>query len=87
MRRAITKDQLDELTRAYRLFFSSREGLTILSDLMKFCSFRAPIAGEKDEGKRQVFLHILEHSQLTDEQLIALYAGRMMMTPTERQND
>lgn len=73
--------------RAYRLFFNSAEGLAVAKDLMRFCRFRSAIASEKEEGMRQVFLRILEMSQLTDEQLIQLYAGRMMMKPTEPQNE
>jgi hypothetical protein len=76
----------EDLVRAYRLFFNSPDGLAVTRDLMAFCKFRSPIASEKEEGMRQVFLHILEYSQLTDEQLIALYAGRMMMR-TEPQDE
>lgn len=74
-------DQSADLARAYRLFFNSPDGLAVAKDLMKFCRFRSEAKDDVDEGKRRVFLHILELSQLTDEQLIELYAGRMMITP------
>ncbi len=76
-----------DLVRAYRLFFSSPDGMAVANDLMKFCKFRSPIASEKEEGMRQVFLRILQFSQLSDEQLFALFAGRMMFKPTEPQNE
>lgn len=66
-----------DLTRAYRLFFNAPDGAAILQDLMRFCNFRKEVSSDIDEGKRRVFLRILEMSQLTDEQLVALYAGRM----------
>ena len=72
-----------DLVRAYRLFFNSPDGMAVARDLMKFCKFRSPIASEKEEGMRQVFLRILSLSQLSDEQLFALFAGRMTFTPTE----
>jgi len=76
-----------DLVRAYRLFFSSPDGMAVAMDLMKFCKFRSPIASEKEEGMRQVFLRVLQFSQLSDEQLIVLFAGRMTFTPTEPQNE
>lgn len=82
----ISDESLDVI-RAYRLFFSAPDGLAVAKDLMKFCKFRSPIASEREEGMRQVFLRILEMSQLSDEQLIQLYAGRMMIQPTEPQDE
>lgn len=75
--------QEQDLVRAYRLFFNSTDGMAVAMDLMKFCKFRSPIASEKEEGMRQVFLRILQYSQLSDEQLFHLFAGRMMIKPTE----
>lgn len=76
-----------DLVRAYRLFFNSPDGLAVAMDLMKFCRFRSPIASDQEEGMRRVFLRILQFSQLSDEQLFALFAGRMTFTPTEPQNE
>jgi len=77
------RDEDQDLVRAYRLFFSSADGMAVAMDLMKFCKFRSEISSEKEEGMRQVFLRILRLSQLSDEQLFSLFAGRMMITPTE----
>ncbi|WP_316176254.1 hypothetical protein [Bradyrhizobium sp. SZCCHNRI1073] len=76
-----------DLIQAYRLFFNSPAGLAVISDLMKFCKFRAPISDAKEEGMRQVFLRILQLSQLSDEQLIMLYAGRMIINQPEPQDE
>lgn len=76
-----------DLIRAYRVFFNSPEGLAVAKDLMKYCKFRTAIAGEIDEGKRQVFLRILEMSQLSDEQLLQLYAGRLMIVQQPEPQD
>lgn len=80
-------DQAQDVARAYRLFFSSPDGFAVLMDLMKFCHFRTAVANDREEGMRQVFLHILEWSQLSDEQLVWLYAGRMKIHPTEPHNE
>lgn len=80
-------NEQDELkVRAYRVFFSSPEGLTVAYDLMGFCKFRHPIESKEDEGMRRVMLRILELSQLSDEQIVALYAGRLNIRPTEPEN-
>lgn len=70
-----------DLVRAYRLFFSSPPGDAVLRDLMKFCNFRKDVSNEIDEGKRRVFLRILTFSQCSDEQIMALFAGRDVMKP------
>jgi len=87
MTQVISKDQLATLTRAYRMFFSSAEGMEVLNDLMVVCKFCLPISSKEEEGMRQVFLRILEFSQLSDEELIAFYANRLMIKPMERQDD
>lgn len=68
-----------DLVRAYRMFFSSPQGEAVARDLMKFCNFRKDVTNEIDEGKRRVFLRILQFSQLSDEQLLALFAGKQVM--------
>ena len=76
-----------DLVRAYRLFFNSPDGLAVAMDLMKFCKFRSDVSSDVEEGMRRVFLRILRLSQLSDDQLIALFAGRMTFTPTEPQDE
>jgi len=76
-----------DTVRAYRMFFSSPAGIVVLNDLMKFCKFRVPVTDAKEEGMRQVFLRIINLSELADDQLIELYAGRKMIQPTEPQDE
>ena len=75
------------LIRAYRMCFGSPDGQMVLNDLMKHCKFRSEMQNNFDEGARRVFLRILQFSQLSDEQLLALYAGRTIHQPEERQDD
>lgn len=79
--------QSEALIRAYRMCFGSADGQMVMNDLMKFCKFRAGMENNFDEGARRVFLRILEFSQLSDEQLLALYAGRAIPQPAEPQDD
>ena len=65
-----------DLMRAYRLCFSSDPGKMVMADMMRFCCFRKEAETPIDEGKRQAFLRIVNFSQLADEQLYSLYAGR-----------
>jgi hypothetical protein len=46
----------------------------VLLDLMGFCKFRIAAEDQIDEGKRRVFLRIMERSQLPDENFIVLYS-------------
>lgn len=69
--------------RHYRAVFGQRNPSTeaVVADLSKFCSFldtiREPGADEKEgwilEGRRQVFLRIVQHTQLSAEELFTLY--------------
>lgn len=73
----MTAEEQDML-RAYRLCFGSREGQAVLHDLMKFCCFRRETANLIDEGKRQAFLRIVNFAKLTDDQIIRLYTGQQV---------
>lgn len=73
------------IVRAYRVTFGSPSGQEVMQDLMKFCSFRIPIENERDEGKRQVFLRIMNFLALTPEQLIAIYSGRHLWPKGEEE--
>lgn len=70
----------EELLRAYRVTFGAPDGQIVLRDLMKFCGFRAPINDEIGEGMRRVFLRCVNFTELDDEQILALYAGRHVKT-------
>lgn len=69
--------------RAYQLTFQINQpaNVAVLRDLAKFCrahesTFHADarIAANLD-GRREVYLRILNHLGLTDEQLLAIYSG------------
>jgi hypothetical protein len=64
---------------AYRKTFESPEGRKVLADLRRFCRMTQPTADVNNpnttyllEGRREVFLRILAHLQLTDEDVYNL---------------
>ena len=66
---------------AYQTTFAGPVGDIVLADLAKFCRARAPtfhkdpyVAAHLD-GRREVFLRIQAHLNLTDEQLWKLVGG------------
>lgn len=69
---------------AYRRAFSleSRDAQWVLADLAKFCrahatTFHADARLQAQlEGRREVWLRLQHHLQLTDDQLWLLYGGR-----------
>lgn len=75
------------LIRAYRVCFGSETGRIVLMDLMKHCKFRAEMENNFDEGARRVFLRILHLSQLSDDQILALYGGQNFTQPEEGASD
>jgi hypothetical protein len=84
---AFTNQQIAvTLREAYRKTFGSPAGNEVLMDLTKFC--RATRSCFDDdarihavlEGRREVFLRIQEHLNLTPEQLQALYDRRNILT-------
>jgi hypothetical protein len=72
---------LRDRSTAYKLVFSSPAGLIVLNDLQKFCranvtTFHSdPRIHAALEGRREVYLRILEHVNLSQDQLFALYNG------------
>jgi hypothetical protein len=73
---------LTDRKRAYQLAFGSPAGQAVLRDLAKFCraadtEFHAdPRIHAALSGRREVWLRIQQHINLTPEQLAALYDGR-----------
>lgn len=68
---------------AYQLTFQVNQpaNVEVMEDLMKFCRYRestfhpdARIAANLD-GRREVMLRIMNHLNLSEEQLAQLYAG------------
>lgn len=73
---------LKERRRAYQLTYSSPAGQDVLLDLMRFCRANEScvVIGDRDrtamlEGRREVWLRIVQHLNLKTEQLFALYNG------------
>lgn len=65
---------------AYQVAFGSQAGQAVLNDLMPFCRARdtCVIPGDRDltyvlEGRREVYLRIRDHLDLTPEQLVERY--------------
>lgn len=64
---------------AYRKTFESPEGRKVLADLRRFCRATVPTADVNNvhatfllEGRREVWLRIMSHLSLTDEDVIQL---------------
>jgi len=64
---------------AYRKTFENPEGRKVLADLRRFCRATQPTADVNNvqttyllEGRREVWLRILAHLQLTDEDVYKL---------------
>ena len=70
-------------TRAYRYkrAFLNPNGHRVLTDLARFCraeksTFHVdPYMAARLDGRREVWLRIKDHLQLTDDQLIKIYGG------------
>jgi hypothetical protein len=64
---------------AYRKTFENPEGRKVLADLRRFCRATVPTADVNNvqatyllEGRREVWLRIMAHLQLTDEDVYKL---------------
>lgn len=91
---AITPEQLQatlsvllERKRSYQAAFASPRSQSALIDLAAFCKANVScvVLGDRDatlvaEGRREVWLRIQEHLQLTPEQMFQLYAGNPIRT-------
>lgn len=75
-------DYMRRRRRNYQLTFGSPGGRAVLDDLAEFCranetTFHAdPRVHAALEGRREVWLRIQQHLNLTGEQLAAIYSGR-----------
>lgn len=65
--------------RAYRATFNTLEGRKVLSDLRRFCRANQPTADINNvqatyvlEGRREVWLRLQAHLNLTDEDVFTL---------------
>lgn len=66
-------------SRAYRNTFNNPEGKKVLADLRRFCRATLPSADVNNvqttyllEGRREVWLRILSHLNMTDEDIMNL---------------
>jgi hypothetical protein len=80
----VTPDQVKAIfadrQRAYQLAFNTDAGKAVLSDLSIFCRARETcvIPGDRDrtyvlEGRRETYLRIRDHLDLTVDQLVEIY--------------
>lgn len=83
MARWATFDFLRGRKRAYQLALTSPAGLEVLEDLARFCRANETCVVPGDptltailEGRREVWLRIQQHLNLTPAQLFELYSGR-----------
>jgi hypothetical protein len=66
--------EYEEMKRAYQQVFDSPAGKSVLRDLTRFC--RGKMTTKADpilEGRRQVYLRIVQHQELTREELRELF--------------
>ena len=68
--------------RAYKATFDTPEGKQVLADLRRFCRATLPTADVDNpnttyllEGRREVFLRIMSHLQLTEDDIYNLNEG------------
>lgn len=87
-------DFLRERKKAYQLALMSPAGQEVLDDLAKFCRANEtcvvpdnPTLTAVLEGRREVWLRIMQHLNLTPTQLYELYSGRTMQPISEDTNN
>lgn len=74
--------------RNYQLTFGSPAGQAVLTDLAEFCRANEPCFDPDPrihavkEGRREVWLRVQQHLNLTSEQLFEIFSGRTL-TPRE----
>lgn len=71
--------KLSQRAIAYRKAFENPEGRKVLADLRRFCRATLPTADVNNvhttfllEGRREVFLRIMSHLQLNDDDIYSL---------------
>lgn len=84
---------LKQRKRAYQLAFGSPAGQEVLADLAKFCRAHEtcfdpdPRIHAALEGRREVYLRIQQHLNLTEAQLAAIFSGNRIQLLQERESD
>lgn len=86
-----TLDFLRGRKRAYQLSFNSLHGQRVLMDLATFCRANEtcfhpdPRKHAVAEGRREVWLRIQHHLNLSSEQLLAIYGGQHFQPEGDKQ--
>lgn len=80
--------------RAYQLAFGTPAGEAVLADMAAFCRARETcvVPGDRDrtwvlEGRREVYLRIRDHLDLSAEQLVEIYTRPAKGAHGHDQND
>lgn len=83
-------DRCRERKKAYQLSLKSPAGQMVIQDLAVFCRANEScvVLGDEHrtfvlEGRREVYLRIMEHLNLTPEQLASLYSGQTFVVEGE----
>lgn len=86
----LTPDQfLEQRQRAYKICFGTPAGKEVLRDLMKFCRANEslwdpdPVKRDWLNGRREVWLRIVEHFDLGLEDLIRRYNPVLTLQPAK----
>lgn len=86
-------DFLRRRKRAYQLAFGSPAGQAVLHDLVRFCRATETCFHEDQrkhaalEGRREVWLRIQQHLNLSSEQLYALFGGQSVTIKPQESDD
>lgn len=83
---------LDDRQRAYQLSFRSPSGAIVFDDLAQFCRLgqttfdpAGQLSIERLEGRREVLLRIMQHMELSRDELLDLFGGvRHPVQPPQR---
>lgn len=85
----LTLEALGLRKRSYFLVFRSPAGIEVLRDLAKFCRATEPVWGSTDRdtarlvGRNEVWCRIMQHLNLSAEELYELYGGKYPLQPVE----
>lgn len=82
--KVMTDQQFKDRATAYKLAFSTPAGQLVMQDLMSFCRAHEscfdpdPRIHAALEGRREVWLRIFNHVELTHSQALAVFGGRTL---------
>ncbi len=92
MARVRSREAFKQRQTGYKLAFGSPAGMEVLRDLMLFCRahqscfHQDPRVHAVLEGRREVYLRIRNHLNLTEEQAFAVFGG-VDLKPDELETD